>query len=173
MASLLVAGGVLAYEKIKESKAKKHARKAHNAARYSDLQSSTCICSTPEKNTVGCPVHDPNTRRDNTMDVGSGERGTIAVNGEKREKEMEKKVPYGGDDEDDDLYREVPRRQDAVTTTTGTTDGRGGVGGFDIDGSRSMGDEPPKYEDVAGLVGFEERELRNLERGKNEERVVR
>ncbi|KAL8890892.1 MAG: hypothetical protein Q9215_002043, partial [Flavoplaca cf. flavocitrina] len=44
MASLLFAGGVLAYEKIKDAKAKKAFRKAHNEARYSDLQSSTCTC---------------------------------------------------------------------------------------------------------------------------------
>ncbi|KAL8858120.1 MAG: hypothetical protein Q9178_005297 [Gyalolechia marmorata] len=174
MASLLFAGGVLAYEKIKESKAKKHARKAHNAARYSDLQSSTCICSNLEKNTVGCPVHDPSTQRDNnTIDVGSVERRTTTVANEKeRGKEKEKKGMYSGEN-DDDLYYEVPRRQDAATTTTGTTVRRGGVGAFDVDGSRSMGDKPPKYEDVAGLVGFQERERRDLERGKNGEKSVR
>ncbi|KAL8780543.1 MAG: hypothetical protein Q9213_006409, partial [Squamulea squamosa] len=63
MASLIFAGGVLAYEKIKSSKAKKTARKAHNAARYSDLQSSTCTCSSTEKeNRRGCPVHDVGSR---------------------------------------------------------------------------------------------------------------
>ena len=106
-------------------------------------------------------MHDSNTHRDNrTIDVGSVDRRI----------EKEKKVPYGGED-DDDRYQEVPR-QDA-TTTTGMTDGRGGVAGVDIDGSRSMGDMPPKYEDVAGPVGFEDKVRRNLERGKNEERVVR
>lgn len=83
MASLLFAGGVLAYEKIKESKAKKTAKKAHNAARYSDLESSTCTCNTAEKESgtsKGCPIHDPST----------------SVHGESEEKAGETKL--GGQD---------------------------------------------------------------------------
>ena len=63
MASLLFAGGLLAYEKIKDVKAKKQARKAHNQSRYSDLQSATCVCTSGEKIEEGCPVHDLRRKR--------------------------------------------------------------------------------------------------------------
>lgn len=63
MASLLFAGGLLAYEKIKDVKAKKQARKAHNQSRYSDLQSATCVCTSLEKDGEGCPVHDLRRKR--------------------------------------------------------------------------------------------------------------
>ena len=159
MASLLFAGGVLAYEKIKDAKAKKVARKAHNEARYNDLQSSTCTCtstssstSTPshnpfeeekEKFTKGCPVHDPEMRRKGLKEEVERERGElIRGSGEKGV------YVSDADGEGDDATR-----------------------GTVVDGKKG-GEEPPRYEDVAAPppVGFKERMRR---KGKGEERVVR
>lgn len=148
MASLLFAGGVLAYEKIKDAKAKKTARKAHNAARYSDLQSSTCSCTHPhntpaqEKNTKGCPIHDAQAR---LKEEEEREREDIIKGKGKGDGE---KVAYNGDeDEVGDSYPGEPRRRDDVSAT-----GANGAG---------REEAPPRYEDVAAApvapVGVKER----------------
>ncbi|KAI4265380.1 MAG: hypothetical protein L6R38_009465 [Xanthoria sp. 2 TBL-2021] len=144
MASLLFAGGVLAYEKIKDAKAKKVARKAHNAARYSDLQSSTCTCTTLEKNTPGCPVHDPQARRKGLKEEEERERGELI----KGMGKGEKATCNGDEDEVGDLYHGEPRRRDDITAT-----GANGAG---------REEAPPRYEDVAAAgaaapAGFKER----------------
>ncbi|KAL8989681.1 MAG: hypothetical protein Q9169_008309 [Polycauliona sp. 2 TL-2023] len=70
MASVLLAGPVLAYEKFKESKAKRAARKADKASRFSDLeeenrkriealQKNTPFCNTSDWQGGGCPVQCP------------------------------------------------------------------------------------------------------------------
>ncbi|KAI4246204.1 MAG: hypothetical protein L6R42_009988 [Xanthoria sp. 1 TBL-2021] len=150
MASLLFAGGVLAYEKIKDAKAKKTARKAHNAARYSDLQSSTCTCTHPhdtpeqEKNTKGCPVHDPEARRKGLKEEEEREREDLT---KEKGKGKGEKATYNSDDgdEDGDLYSGEPRRRDDVIATGANAAGRE--------------EAPPRYEDVAAVapVGFQDR----------------
>ncbi|KAL8805985.1 MAG: hypothetical protein Q9182_001642 [Xanthomendoza sp. 2 TL-2023] len=115
MASILFAGGVLAYEKIKESKAKKVAKKAHNAARYSDLQSATCTCDTgveKEAGSKGCPVHDA--PRD--MNEGGAERrGSEEEDSRGRDsgvvREKEESGVYNGSREGEE---EPPRYEDVA-----------------------------------------------------------
>ncbi|KAL8780544.1 MAG: hypothetical protein Q9213_006410 [Squamulea squamosa] len=79
MASILFAGSVLAYEKFKESKAKRAARKAEHASRFSELekenqkriealQKNTCFCSTSDWQGGGCPVHSAGSRDEDTED---------------------------------------------------------------------------------------------------------
>ncbi|KAL8679000.1 MAG: hypothetical protein Q9186_004684 [Xanthomendoza sp. 1 TL-2023] len=133
MASILFAGGILAYEKIKESKAKKTAKKAHNAARYSDLQSATCTCnSLVEKEAGGekaCPVHDASGYMD-----AEGVKRRDGEGAERRE-------------DDGEGLRGDGREKDEVV--------------------REGGDEPPRYEDVAGPVGkrgFKDRVLGRREK---------
>ncbi|KAL8730223.1 MAG: hypothetical protein Q9166_004200 [cf. Caloplaca sp. 2 TL-2023] len=155
MASLLLAGGVLAYEKIKESKAKKVAKKAHNAARYSDLQASTCTCpstgSSEKQKTWGCPVHDP---------AHVGMQGGITGDGRGEKVDGERRS------------EESPRRQSIGKA--GTV-----VHNDDLDGEgrRRYDDEPPRNEDIAGSEpvarkGFKRRVRRDRGKGK-EDAVVR
>ncbi|KAI4220644.1 MAG: hypothetical protein L6R36_007473 [Xanthoria steineri] len=144
MASLLFAGGLLAYEKIKDIKAKKVARKAHNQSRYSDLQSATCICTSLEKVEEGCPVHDLQRKRlEGEEDDGVEEEG-------EREKGEE-------------------RRRERGHEGKGMLDGekeRGGMKGGEA--------PPPRYEDVTtaadGKAGLKERMGRM---GRKEDGVVR
>ncbi|KAI4274143.1 MAG: hypothetical protein LQ337_004137 [Flavoplaca oasis] len=169
MASLLFAGSVLAYSKIKDTKAKKARRKAHNAARYSDLQSSTCTCvpvfsssSVEEKDgeekdgkVKGCPVHDPALRKRGLKEEERREREEL-VRGEGKGdvKEEEKKV-YTGDEEGDG-------EQPLVDTSAPGT----------MVGEEPEPSPPPKYEDVAVRpVGFKDRIRRKEKTG--EEGIVR
>lgn len=71
MASLILAGGVLAYEKVQASRAKRAEEKAHkaawfseleaeNAARLKRLQEKTCFCDSSDwdaRRGGGCPLH--------------------------------------------------------------------------------------------------------------------
>ncbi|KAL9621696.1 MAG: hypothetical protein Q9204_008095 [Flavoplaca sp. TL-2023a] len=176
MASLLFAGSVLAYEKIKDAKAKKVARKAHNEARYSDLQSSTCTCvplfsSSIEKDgeemdVKGCPVHDPALRNRGLKEEERRVREEL-VRGEwegEREKgkgdvkEEEEKRAYTGDEEGAGLGDGEPRLVD--TSASGTVV------------REEPEPPPPRYEDVAAArpVGFKDRIRR---KGKGEEGIVR
>ena len=173
MASLLFAGGVLAYEKIKDAKAKKAFRKAHNESRYSDLQSSTCTCGSSsvekdgeERDVKGCPVHDPALRKRELKEEERREREEL-VRGE-REGEREKgkgdvkeeKRAYTGDEEGDGL--ENGGEQPLVDTSAPGT----------VVGEEPEPPPPPRYEDVAAArpVGFKDRIRR---KGKGEEEIVR
>ncbi len=167
MASLLFAGGVLAYEKIKDAKAKKAFRKAHNEARYSDLQSSTCTCGSSsiekggeERDVKGCPVHDLALRKRGLKEEERREREELVRGEREGEKEMGKgdvKEAYDGDEEGDGLGGGEPRLVD--TSASGTV------------GREELEPPPPKYEDVADRpVGFKDRIRR---KGKGEEGIVR
>ena len=68
MASILVAAGVLSYESIKKSRAKRTERKAFNETRFSELerdnaariaqlQGRTCFCQTSDWRGGGCETH--------------------------------------------------------------------------------------------------------------------
>ncbi|KAI4117071.1 MAG: hypothetical protein LQ338_007616 [Usnochroma carphineum] len=119
MASLLFAGGILAYEKVQEKRAKKvAARKAHNAARFSELEAEnaaarekkSCSCGGSE-GWAGCPVHDPAL-------LASEKRGTAASRRDIRH-----------DDDERERIDQTPGRRRgggegdmfATTTTTGGT----------------------------------------------------
>ncbi|KAL8994678.1 MAG: hypothetical protein Q9169_005408, partial [Polycauliona sp. 2 TL-2023] len=146
-----------------DAKAKKVAKKAHNAARYSDLQSSTCTCSTSdpihtfengneeesekerEKDVTGCPVHDPLLRRKNLKEEEEREREEL-IRGvgrkEKKEKKEEKNDLYTGDGDDGMNGGEARRLSDAAALGT--------VGRDEP--------PPPSYEDVtAPPAGFTDR----------------
>ena len=162
MASLLFAGGVLAYEKIKDAKAKKAFRKAHNESRYSDLQSSTCTCGSSsiekdgeERDVKGCPVHDPALRKRGLKEEERrGREELVRGDGKGKGDVKEEKRPYTGDEEGDG-------EQPLVDTSAPGT-----VVGEESD------PPPPKYEDVAAArpVGFKDRIRR---KGKGEEEIVR
>ncbi|KAL9598094.1 MAG: hypothetical protein Q9219_004725 [cf. Caloplaca sp. 3 TL-2023] len=74
MASLIIASGALAYDRVQKSRAKRSAAKAHNLARFSELERENaarmqdlrakkmCFCqkrSDWRAGEGGCPVHDP------------------------------------------------------------------------------------------------------------------
>lgn len=118
MASLILAGGVLAYEKVQASRAKRTERKAHNAARFSELeaenaarlrrlQEKTCFCENSDwdsRRGGGCPVHGGGGETGGRREGGfvSGERDSFV-----RRRESEGRVDGAAG----------PRRTDTFATT--------------------------------------------------------
>ncbi|KAI4176652.1 MAG: hypothetical protein LQ343_000943 [Gyalolechia ehrenbergii] len=91
MASLILVGGVLVYEKVQASRAKRTAHKAHNAARFSELEAENaarmrnlqgnkgcCLCYSGlpdwDKRVDGCPVHGAGAKKEGVVDAKVGGR---------------------------------------------------------------------------------------------------
>lgn len=154
MASLLFAGGILAYDKVQESRAKKAAQKAHNHARFSaleadnaarmrTLQEKTCSC---DRSGQGCAMHPALLPAYEAI----GEHGEEGGRKARREDTM---AAAGEMDVVDGEQRQRSRRTDSFATTGDTEnellDGyaSGGHGG-----GREEEEGPLVVPDVRGVM---------------------
>ncbi|KAL9000067.1 MAG: hypothetical protein Q9188_005746, partial [Gyalolechia gomerana] len=147
MASLILVGGVLVYEKVQASRAKRTAHKAHNAARFSELEAENaarmrnlqgkgcCLWCYPDdwdKRGDGCPVHGTGANKEGVVDAKVGGR----------EGEREKRRSSEG--------REAGRRGSVLHGVEGTLRG--------FEGSEREGNGPRRIDTVA-MTGEMENEV--------------
>ncbi|KAL8671926.1 MAG: hypothetical protein Q9168_003582 [Polycauliona sp. 1 TL-2023] len=122
--SLLIAGSVFAYEKYKDSKAKRATRKAEKASRFSELeaenqkriellQKNTPFCNTSDWQGGGCPGNHPNDRVHDDFDGGNAIRDGERPSGEEPESAIT--APRHVDQHEVD--RQGMRRTDTFATT--------------------------------------------------------